>query len=365
MFRDLKYFVPLGGVVTSLATIMTSISGQSFGEQVNYGCESNSWSYCEPCAPCEIEEEACSAHNFGFYFGTEGLWWTVNQDNLDYAVEFNSSDDDYILGPGDTKFLDFDWKVGGRGYLGFSLYGWDITGCYTWYKNHAHGHTDCTLSATELKPSFLHPSTDERDAERATGHNRIKYQTAEILFGRDLTFCENAFVLHPFFGAEAIQIKQNLKAEYEGGDFEHEVGRMKWHSDLEAIGLKAGFDMFYHWFCGLGVYGNFAGSVLASKTNIHHRQRVFDFDTDTSSSLIHLKEKEHVVVPGYQIGAGLSWDASCGKCFHFLLKAGYEFNQWFNTPQLRRYHTGNRGVSSDSKGNICFHGATLSLNFYF
>ncbi len=338
---------------------------------------------CPPCctySPCEplcCSDDSCCIEN-GFFFGVEGLWWTVYQDNLDYAVEFNNAEGaTEILGPGKTKFLNYDWDGGVRGTLGWIFCGWDLWGTYTWYQNKSDASTSTLNSDTDLKASLLHPATPEKNAEKASINSDITYQTFDVLFGRTLIFCENSLFLHPFAGVQGLQIKQELDALYQGGDFvltpaqpfiggiNADPARVKWDSNLQAIGLKAGLDMNYRWYCGLGLYGSFAGSVLASKTDIHHKQQVLDSNGSVTENLINLKEKENVCIPGYQVSAGFSWDTCCTDCFYFIFKVGYEFNHWFNTPQLRRYHDGNEGVSSDSSGNIGFHGATLSVNFYF
>lgn len=50
----------------------------------------------------------------------------------------------------------------------------------------------------------------------------------------------------------------------------------------------------------------------------------------------------------------------------YKLKFGYEFNKLFNTQQIRRYHEGNQGVSSENtSGNIGLHGLTFSVELYF
>jgi hypothetical protein len=366
----------LSGLVACVAISATSLSAQccgkgvSHGEPNYYGRPITQWetddcrySY-NPCYDECAPRPPVACCDWGdIFIGIEGLWWTVYQDNLDYAVEFDPDDADIILGPGHTKFLEYDWTGGGRGRLGFVLWGWNLHGIYTWYQNKSDSSTNTEGSDTDLKASLLHPATPESDAEFASIDSDLNYQTFEILIGRDLRLCENSIVLQPFFGIQGLQIDQELEVDYEGEDFD-DPARVKWSSKVDAIGLKAGLDMNYRWYCGFGLYGSFAGSILAGRTDIHHRQQVLD-DGDVDETLIDIKEKENVFLPGYQVSAGFSWDTCCGDCFYFIFKLGYEFNHWFHTPQLRRYHDGIEGVSSDASGNIGLQGVTLSLNFYF
>lgn len=355
------------GFIISTSTLLSECNENT--DQVTYLEEYNSSWHPASGYGCDTK---CSA-----YFGIEGLWWTICQDNLDYAVEFDSEDAEIILGPGETNFLDYNWCGGARGYLGFKGCGWNVLSCYTWYRNQSDDLAEAKKSNFYLKASLLHPDTNAEDAEKATIDSVIVYQTVDLLFGKDLCFCGGTMLLHPFFGVKAIKIEQDLKVIYEGGDFviqttSHFIGdeeavpaRVRWNSDLCAIGLNAGLNMDYRWYCGFGLYGSFNGSVLASRTDIRHKQETLDSDGKVDTIEIDLKENECVCVPGYQLTAGVSWDSWCFKCFYFVLKAGYEFNHWFNTPQLRRYHSGNEGISSDSSGNIGFHGATLRANLHF
>jgi hypothetical protein len=312
-----------------------------------------------------------------FFFEIEGLWWTVCQDNLDYAVEFDPFDPDAILGPGETKFLKYDWCGGARGYVGFRKCGWDVGGRYTWYRNDSENELNLENSENEIKTTLLHPATEGEVAEKVGITSHVLYQTFAVFIGKDLCFWNQTILLHPFFGVKGLKICQELKVLYEGGDFvlfepqsfigdeEAAPPRVRWNSQLCAIGLTGGLDMYYRWYCGFGLYGSFCGSALTSRTDIRHRQETLSSDGNIASTEIDLIEKEGVCIPGCELTAGISWDFSYGGCFSCILKGGYDFSYWFNTPQLRRYHNGNNGVSSDSSGNIGFHGATLTASIIF
>nr|NGX42835.1 hypothetical protein [Chlamydiota bacterium] len=130
--------------------------------------------------------------------------------------------------------------------------------------------------------------------------------------------------------------------------------------------LHAGLDMLYRLHCGFGFYGSFAGSILASHTDVHHLQSTLNDKGKSISTEINLKERQDIMVPGCHLTAGLSWDACCGKCMSFKVKLGYEFNNWFDVPQLRRYHFNNEGISnSATSSDVGVHGATLYADFTY
>ena len=345
MIRNLKIFALLTGLFY-------------FGSLSQAQASDCSWPYCYSCyLDCN---EFCT--NVGF----EGLYWIVHQSDLDYAVDFDANN---ILGPQKTHFLDYDWEVGARGWIARNWNcGWNSKIVYTYYRNESTASKDTTNKAIDLKASLLHPSTGKEDAEKATGGIDLKYQTLDFLLGKFFPYCDNSCTLRSFFGVRALKIKQDLKMLYEGKDFGTgdlaTPARVKWKSDLKALGLHAGLDMT---FCGLRLYGGLSGSVLASRTDNHHHQQVLDKTKKTvTAEEIDLKEKQHVMVPGYHLTGGISWETCCHNCFLFRVKVGYEYNKWFDTPQLRRYHYGNEGVShSGSSGNIGLHGLSVTTDFYF
>ena len=82
-------------------TLFVSILGFSLH------ADTNNWDY--------TEQSSCY-NDCLFYFGAEGLWWTVCQTNLDFGVDVSSEDEntrDKLVGSGSHHYLDYDWKAGG------------------------------------------------------------------------------------------------------------------------------------------------------------------------------------------------------------------------------------------------------------
>ncbi|MFQ5729834.1 MAG: Lpg1974 family pore-forming outer membrane protein [Waddliaceae bacterium] len=338
--RKIGFFGLIIGIIGSLGALPELFSG----------C------HCTPC--------------YGLSLGVEGLYWTVHQTNLDYAVDFDPTDTDKILGKGKTHFIDYDWKAGARGTIAYKWCEWDIKGVYTRYENHAKDHINTENSDIDLKASMLHPGTGLENGEKATGKSDLDYYTVDLLFGRELCLCSGSVNLHPFFGVRGLRIDQHLKVDYEGEDFVQgnaaRPARVDWSSELNALGLHAGLNMFYRARCGFGLYGSFAGSLLSSLTDIRHFQKTLDANKNTISTEINLKEKEHVIVPGYHLTTGITWETCYCKRYGFNLRLAYEFNQWFDIPQLRRYSYNNEGVSgSGTSSHIGLHGATLYADLSF
>ncbi|MGA8165187.1 MAG: Lpg1974 family pore-forming outer membrane protein [Waddliaceae bacterium] len=321
--------------------------------------------YAQPMEPCsQRRRKAC-----GLIIDAEGLYWTIFQTNLDYAVDAVDEDpSSNILGPGKTHFLDYDWRWGGRGYLGIQNCGWEVKGGYTWFESKASGKTIAKLPDMILKPSLIHPSVDREFAERAFGDQCLNYQIVDLLYGKNLYLCCNSLTLYPFFGARGLRLKQEMTVRYRGEDFFDETTKVNWHSLLKAAGLHAGLDYYFAYgSCG-GFFGSFAGSVLVGRTDNHHLQLLLNEEEGIQETEINLKERQCIPIAGYHLSAGIflaTYDC-CGDSL-FRLKLGYELNEWFQTPQLRRYSGGEGEAVSNSAtaGSIGLHGGFVSAELTF
>jgi hypothetical protein len=310
------------------------------------------------------------------FYGIQGLYWTTAASDLNYAADVDSFDIDAILGQGKIHFLEYGWDGGVRGWMGWNwCRGWDLKLIYTYYRNDEKSKTEKHDEDIDLFATLVHPESFEQIAEAASGKLHLEYQTIDAIFGKVLTFCSNTFVFHPFFGARGLKLDRRINIRYEGGDFEPE-GRVKWSSSIKAAGLHAGVDMQMRWRSSWGIFGGLGGSLLAGSSENEHRQYILGDDDeeeeveeeeeDGSGLQIDLEEDFCTCLPGLNVSAGVSWDCCFCECLFMKMKLGYEFNRWFNTPQIRRYHSGNKGISSDgASGQLCLHGATLSFEIYF
>lgn len=305
-----------------------------------------------------------------FFFGAEGLWWTACENDLDFAVDFNTEQTE-ILGIGNTHFASYDWDWGVRGWLGWNwCCGWDTVISYTWFKTEGNQFIDTTDEDISLKASLLYPNTGLSDADTATAKLDLKYQALDVLFGRTIVYCEDTVQLHPFFGFHGIWLKHDQSYLYEGGDFGTgslaAPARVTWNSTLKGAGLIGGADVNLKWPCGIGIFGSMGGSILASKTDIEHLQEILDISGNITSTDIDLKEDQCVCIPGLHLKTGLSFQFACGQCLLMKFHLMYEFSNYFNTPHLRRYSYHNEGVSSSSaSGNTALQGITVGGEIFF
>jgi hypothetical protein len=291
----------------------------------------------------------------------------VCQEDLEYAVDVTGEDDGELVGPGETHALEYDWRGGVRGFIGFDGYcGWDIRGVYTWYKNETEERITEVAGESVLIATWAHPGGIGFNALTATASQHFKYQTVDLIFGKEITFCPLAFTLEPFIGIRGLKLNQNISALYEGEDFIDNPQLVTFESDLKAIGLYTGIHMRNNLCCGLGFYGDFAGSLLYGKGKNRQHQLSLDTFGAVVDTVVDLEDNPCRILPGCHIRAGIDWLFEV-CCMNFHIQAGYEFNHWFNTPIVSRFYDNvNHGVSSSSgKGEITLHGATLSASLRF
>lgn len=312
-------------------------------------CPSDCHSCTEPC------NDLC-----GFFFGAEGLYWTANQEDLEYASDVNG--EPFLVGPGKTHSLNYKWNGGARGWLGWHSDGGEGRFVYTWIKNKAEGHKR-SEDGINLSALLIHPAADQFVASFAGGRNQFEYQTLDMLFGNNLSYCCKRIFIRPYYGARALKILQKFDMTYAGIDFPV-PSSVTARSLLKAAGVNAGVDFQYTFLRCLGVYGGFGGSILAGRIQSNQKQFIHSHPIVNQ---VRLKENLRVCVPGYQLCGGLTWHISIHRYFDFLLSVGYEFSHWFNTPTTRRFYDDvNHGVSSSiRKGELTLHGATLSMTFAF
>lgn len=315
-------------------------------------------------SPCDF---GCSDRG-GLNFGADFLYWTTCQDNLDYAVDHSTEDGaPILLGEKDTHFIDYDWCPGVRGYFGLELCGFAVTGQYTWIKNRANGYKNYTNENAVLIASLLHPESDTRQAAIATGLQDLWYQAADLLFSKEIEFCDDKLILRPFIGPRWMKIDQKQKVTYEGEEFAANSEQVRWESSVCGVGVLVGADLFYRWVCGFGMFGQLAGTVVGGRTENEQIQVSLDSSgNDVDPPRISLEEKQNVCIPGYQLQAGITWDTCCCDSLYIRFRFCYEFNQWLNTPEVRRYHYQNAGVSNAATdGSIALHGGTFGFDVRF
>lgn len=336
----------------------------------------NSWDCCDESF-LKSAQPCCK--DCGPYVGAEFIYWTQYKIDRDYAVDGAS----LTVGETTTRTLDGKyhhtharWDPGFRIDLGYrwGCDGWDTALIWTRYHTKNSSSARPGEGASYILPT-LWPSNTTLDGQDiavlATASEHLNYDVLDFIFERPY-FVSCTHTLRPFFGVRGLWLHQKLSVDYNGGAnvggiaFGTTVGSSSWGSQFEGAGLIAGlgYEMLL---CNcISLYADFSGSLLAGQHRNHFEATLFATPTTSvGTTLLDVNESENSLLPGYHIGTGLSWETNlCSNCV--VVKLGYEFNQWFNTPEPRRYVSTRRGLAtSNANGSILFHGLNVGANLYF
>lgn len=346
-----------GSILLGLATFFSV----SFGVvNADYCCK---WDCCdESCAQLRHAQPCCD--DCGFFAGCDLLVWNTCSSDHDFAVD---TDIDTAGGPqvdGKEYHTDFDWDTGFRAMLGYRLGcdGWDVRAVYTYFHN-SGDRSISNKSGLELGSTIATPAirTGRNNYEKATAKNNIDFDSLDLVVSRP--FCiSQSMIMRPYFGLRDLILSQKEKYHYDDVSAGDELD-IDWRGRTEAAGLHAGVEWNMHLCDCFSLYANSGGSVLAAWNNhgsIHQVSTGFD-DSD-----VKIKGGPDCAgISAYHMAAGFNWETQiCDWCI--TMNLGYEFNHWFNLPELRRFHDA-EGDASASAGSrdILLHGVTLNANMYF
>ncbi len=363
MTRNIKKFL---ATIFAGCLLLTSIT------HADYNNDS-----CCSCNPCECAPECfcrfpnyspcCTGMGDGFTFTGEFLWWKPCFSDLSWALKFDQD----VNSPGTTfsscgNFLEInhEWVPGIR--VGMEIENiwcnWDLIVNYTWITGKIIKDADNnsgTLVTTLIHPDFTNnlgfPLT-------VNAYHRYRYQTFDIVLGQDycITPC-HYFV--PYFGFQGVKLNQVWHTLAVNGV---ESNTLRWDSCYEALGLELGIDYHYAFNSCLEFYTDAKFSVVGG-CNVGRNEQV---NVNQEESLVTttwtFRTDDAICTPGIHLRAGINYTlCSCGR--EFLFTIGYEFLDWYNMPQIRRFpQNANNDLQLSTSPNgsrIGFHGLMVGLGF--
>ncbi len=327
-------------------------------------CCTSSNCCCEPECFCQFPncDPCCKGVGNGFVITGEFLWWTPCFNNLDYAIKTDDLgiDADVIFQDNSYQSVEHRWMPGFRVGLEAErvFCNWDLRFNYTWFQGKDNQDVQGVIES--VVPTIFHPGTITffESFNQITGSHKYQYQTFEVQFGQvfELASCHQLF---PFFGLEGVKLDQVI----ESNGIEAEVTRAKvrWESCYEALGLEIGADYRFHLQSCLEFFAQGIFTVVGGCNKSVNRQQDVN-----NSRIVFFHTDDKVCTPGLHLKAGADYTIeSCGR--EFLVTIGYEFIQWFNMPQIRRFLSDapeSVGLSTSVNGSrIGFHGLFVGVGF--
>ncbi|MEX1012346.1 MAG: Lpg1974 family pore-forming outer membrane protein [Waddliaceae bacterium] len=343
----------LAGIASALCLMTGTVQAD---QDYNYG------SYpCEPCETCPDRcfSTCCEDDQCGLFVGSDLLFWTACQKNLNCVITSTVTSEGPVATEFNRHVVDYDWTVGYRIFGGYRMGvdNWEIAAVFTHWDNDASG-TIIDFDGATI------------DANR---HCKVEldYDVIDILLARSYQLgCDSQ--LKPFIGFRGVWLDQDWKSTEQLTT--PQVPLREFHSSLFARGLHAGSTFQWDGCEGFGLWATVGASLL--EADVHNKQEVNFQPTNPPSATSTLKEKYCLPFVGYNLGFGIDYECCFFGCEGetiIRLGLGYEFQNWFSTPEPVRDFIdvdvatpdidAVHGVSTG--GALMLHGVTFRVGYYF
>ena len=324
-----------------------------------------------------------------FYFHIDGLLMQAKEDGLDFAIEdstFPGTTNTPITN-GDLRGFsndshDFDWNPGVRVGLGFYLDhdAWNLDFNWTWLNitNYKNAHSSTAFGV--LLPLWalgVGTPIAQTTGSAMSGKWDVHYNTFDVRLGKPY-YVSRYLIVNPHFGIRGGWIDQQFAVDM-GGATSSLGNRTIMHgqNDFWGVGARCGMDT--DWILGKGwcLFGNLAVAMLFGKFDIDQNYTlpsVSGAAVDGYNLDFHFYQN----VPNMELALGIGWGMYFNKKRnHVSLRAAYEFHEWWDQLNLRKFSSGSQGVPASgataatgiyandvvARGNFTLNGFSLRLQF--
>jgi len=298
----------------------------------------------------------------GLSFGVDFLCWKACVSNLDYAVSFDPQPIQGNTAEGVYEFNKPEWEPGFRVQMGTPCFcgNFGMDASYTSVWSSTKSSVDSGFIYSTLFQ--LGNSVPIDDAFKA--RNSVQYQTFDLVLTRCCSV-NKEFSVTPFFGLQGVRLDQET-AVVGMDDAQINEETLLWRSDFRGLGLKLGTQNDWCLGSGMGLFTKAAAAFVAGYDQ-DSTQDMNLFLDQTLEVGLHYHGQEVYCLPGLQLSAGLKYD-QCW-CDHLLsFHMGYEFVNWWNVSQVRRYVEEQQitGIAtSPSNANLMMHGLFLGMDVVY
>jgi hypothetical protein len=324
------------------------------------------------------------------------LYWKVNGDEYDYAVEKTRFQSEGIIRDRETIHdVKFGWDSGFRIGLGALLPSlcWRADVVWTHFRDTSsksteiHGTEGNTQTFVSL-PAVFNFGDQLLSSEGAVFSGRVnfRYDTVDIEFSK-WCCCTHCVQFRPHIGLRLAEIQEGFhdKVQFNGGAFETfsntgaSHGRFFAKNRFKGAGIRAGFDLDLCLCEGWSLIGRGAGSVVWGRT---HLSQSFKYPLGTGGNFYNGEIDENFrnsrIIT--DLSLGIRYKTMCG-CFPVIAELAWEhhyiFNQhrfWvdnsFELPSGAEISAPVSNIlfttsSWKKNGNVSLQGLTLSLGVEF
>lgn len=356
--------------------------------------------YAIPKGPCDRTKEdvCCEAPKPGpfafaypldlglncprdFYIHVDGLAFQAKQDGMDFAIEDATSSAGVPTAPLNAGKVvgfsndnsDWDWNPGMRFGFGFFLDhdAWNIDFNWTWLNITDYKHASASTAGNLLVPLWMLGSSDDTAGcfgSTASAVWKAHYNTIDLSLGKPF-YVSRYFVVNPSFGLRGGWIDQHFSVHY--GSPVGSSGTVH-HGDNHFWGVGLRMGVASEWVVGKGwcLFANAFASTMASKFEIKQRMVLPTSVTTHSNAITSTNDgfdfdyDYYQNTPNTEMAVGVAWSKYFDRSkYRIGLKASYEFIEWWDQLNMRRFFSGAPGYANDtvSRGNLTLNGFSLKV----
>ena len=329
-----------------------------------------------------------------FYVHLDGLAFQAKQEGLEYGIQSSSAP---AAGQAITQgkvrgFSDddssWDYNPGARFGVGFYLDhdAWNVDFNWTWCHVSNYNHANATSANASPGIGVIIPlwvlglgSPAGSVGGRSSSSWKANYNVFDLSLAKPF-HVSRYLVVNPFFGLRGASITQQYSADYGGTTTlsgNPIVTRVIHHieNDFWGVGARAG--VCTDWLIGKGwaLFGNIAASMLVGNFSVDQRLQL---PGSGNQDGLDVDDEFNQNVPNMEIILGIGWgEYFSKKQYHVGIRAAYEFHQWWDQFNARKFWSGSAGViqtpavattgiyANDrvSRGDLSLNGFSLRLQF--
>lgn len=297
--------------------------------------------------------------DFSLY--ADALILQAKEGGLEFAIEDSNGAirairNGFVKGFSSSR-SDYDFNAGlrvGMGFL-FSDDRWNCDIVWTFLK--ITDSKGIQLSGQSvLNPLWLFPSVNQTNQ---TLHAvwESNFNLLDFRMGKAFQI-SRSLIANPHLGGRIAFLDQHFSVQY-GGFYGATRGAISHNdNDFSGLGLRGGLDTEWKLCPDLAFFGNIASALMWGHFEIAQNL------AQGVSSGYDLTQNMNQNIPNLEIAMGISWSHSFNRDqFRLDTRLGYEFQQWWDMNQLRRFYTSNPGFPNAqvTRNNFTLNG--LSLRF--
>jgi hypothetical protein len=305
-----------------------------------------------------------------FYIHADALCMQAKQDGMEFVIQDSTPavsgspiTHGRVQGFSDDNHT-WDFNPGMRFGIGFyhDHDAWNLDFNWTWLNITNYKHANATTSNGVVLPLWI-LGIDTPDAQigpRSSATWSASYNTFDIRLGKPY-YVSRYLVFNPHFGLRGGWIDQHFSASYGGNG---STTRVVHHGDNDfwGIGARAGLDSTWILGKGWSLFGNIAASMLAGKFDIDQN---LSLPTQTATAEgFNLDNDFYQNVPNFEIALGVNWGKYLNKKkTHLGLSLAYEFHEWWDQLNMRKFSAGAPDYTNDvvSRGNFTLNGLSFKV----